>query len=113
MKKLALLKIAIVSTLFISISAFADPPRVLRGCALYWDANFSGGRYDIGPNQEIANIGKPWADEASSIAVAHGCWLHVYKHENFGGDANTFSSDTIYVGDGLNDEITSVRCFCR
>jgi|GEM_PF-3853632 len=48
-------------------------------------------------------------DSITSIRIPAGYLVTVYTDGNFGGSSQTFSSDVYYVGNTLNDKISSIK----
>jgi hypothetical protein len=116
MKKLSLALSAIgFISLGSSLSAFASTPL----CAiLYEHDNFRGKNLAIAPGQ-YEHVHGFWEDRVSSISVADGCQITVYRHSYYRGDAVTLTSS---MGDervradlgraGFNDKMSSLVCSC-
>ena len=80
---------------------------------LFVDQNYGGasvtltvGSYNI---QKLAAPDSVGNDTVSSLLVASGYSVTVYTDANFGGASTTFTTDTPYVGDAFNDQISSVQ----
>ncbi|MEZ0095959.1 peptidase inhibitor family I36 protein [Streptacidiphilus sp. EB129] len=79
---------------------------------LFVDENYAGasmilaeGAYNIERLDAPDAVGN---DTVSSLTVVPGYQVTVYTDADFGGDSTTFTTDTPYVGDDLNDKISSV-----
>lgn len=81
---------------------------------LYQHANFGGVSekfYDNDPDLRNNRIGN---DEATSIQVDPGCTAILYRDINFGGKSLNVSSAVRELGKPIkNDEVSSIRVFCR
>ena len=80
---------------------------------LFVDQNYSGasatlteGSYNI---QKLAAPNSVGNNTVSSLLVASGYSVTVYTDADFGGASKTFTTDTPYVGDDFNDQISSVQ----
>lgn len=76
--------------------------------AIYEHGDFGGqeqrlaaGRYDL-DDIELGN------DILSSVKVAEGYRVILFRHAGFDGDSKVFESDASYVGDDFNDEVSSL-----
>lgn len=80
------------------------------GVTMYTDANFGGDAVTFGIGEyamaDMQNAGIP-NDAISSIKVPLGYKLTIFKDNHFGGDAEVYSSDSSFVGDAWNDQVTS------
>ncbi|GAA1982964.1 hypothetical protein [Catenulispora subtropica] len=52
-----------------------------------------------------------WNDVVSSLRVYGNCWTTIYEDINEGGAQATFTSDSSYVGNAMNDRTSSQRWF--
>jgi len=75
---------------------------------VYEDRNYEGGRrcftHDV---HDFARLGIN--DKVSSITVHGNYEVTLYTNENFTGQSDVFSHSTRYVGNKLNDRVSSMR----
>ncbi len=77
---------------------------------LYKHANFSGpARTITGDVPDLRSI--DFNDQISSLKVRKGDRVTLYRHVNYAGNAVTYTSDTAFVGDGNNDQFSSLRIY--
>merc|ERR1711968_267617 len=71
-------------------------------------ANYEGTCHEKGPgDHDIGALGGN--DQLSSIEVKNGCMADLFQDSHFTGRKWTFAHTTPYVGDGANDETSSMR----
>jgi hypothetical protein len=76
---------------------------------LFSDCNYQGARKSFAEGEyriEEIGIGN---DAASSIRVPYGWSVTVYENGDFGGKKQLYSTDIPCLGNGWNDEISSIR----
>ncbi|MFG1795826.1 peptidase inhibitor family I36 protein [Nocardia sp. NPDC049149] len=80
---------------------------------LFTHANYSGGTMslDVGAYnlEQESDPDKVGDDTISSVKVASGYQVTVYTDADFQGQSTTFTTDTAYIGDDLNDKISSLQ----
>ncbi|MCM3703502.1 carbohydrate-binding protein [Paenibacillus macerans] len=89
-------------------------PPATNGVTFYADINYGGkavtlgiGNYTL--SQLNANgISNDWM---SSLKVPSGWTVEVYENDNFGGTRWTFTSSSSWVGDAINDKMSSVKIY--
>lgn len=73
---------------------------------LFADSNYSGTSTDLEEgDHNLVDLN----DKVSSLTVTPGYQVTVYTDKDCTGASRTFTGDTSYVGDALNDKISSVR----
>ncbi|AFY39532.1 Hemolysin-type calcium-binding region [[Leptolyngbya] sp. PCC 7376] len=77
---------------------------------IYRDGSYRGrrqelsvGSYNVGGLSYIGN------EQLSSLKVAEGYEVTLYEHANFSGDSISFTSNTSYVGNGFDNETSSIK----
>jgi hypothetical protein len=82
------------------------------------DAGYGGSHYDFtgayGPcdasGYSRRSMPSGWNDTISSFQVFNHCtYTRVYKDNNFGGGCALYSGNVSYVGDFVNDQLSSFR----
>jgi len=79
---------------------------------LFLHANYQGSSATLDPGSYNVNdlrSGSVGDDAISSLKVADGYTVTVYADPDFSGTSATFTADTPYVGDTLNDKISSLQ----
>ncbi len=111
MKKAAFLA-TLASAAAISLLTPSAEAQFQFAAYLYKHSNFNGSQFVIEADRDYANLG--WFnDKASSIRVARGCSITVYYDSDFRGLSKDFpAGDYEFVGESLNDKISSVKAFC-
>lgn len=100
-----------VDNLWYEYSGNRAPLPATTGITVYEDAYFGGrgvmldrGRYDVS-DLTARGIGNDWL---SSLRIPSGYTVMAYTDGGYGGEMVTYTSDVSYVGDALNDEISSI-----
>merc|ERR1711968_178579 len=71
-------------------------------------AGYGGTCHEKGPgNHDIGSLGGN--DQLSSIEVKNGCVAELFQHAHFTGRKWTFAHSAHYVGNGVNDQTSSMR----
>merc|ERR1711871_1915802 len=71
-------------------------------------AGYRGTCHEEGPgNHDIGSLGGN--DQLSSIEVKNGCVAELFQHAHFTGRKWTFAHSAHYVGNGVNDQTSSMR----
>ncbi|KOP65840.1 sugar-binding protein [Bacillus sp. FJAT-18019] len=89
-------------------------PPATNGATFYADINYGGKAVTLGVgnytlNQLNANgIPNDWM---SSLKVPSGWTVEVYENDNFGGTKWTYTSDSSWVGNTVNDKMSSVKIY--
>lgn len=101
-----------VSLAFVSQSIFAqsDAPPV-DGCVLYGDAGFTGGSFQLAPNDEFVQFSSDIDNKISSVMVGKYCTLHAYSDWLFTGLSGVYRTGQ-YSAITPNDSMTSAQCIC-
>lgn len=89
-------------------------PPATNGVTFYADINYGGKAVTLGiGNYTLAQLnanGIP-NDWMSSLTVPNGWTVEVYENDNFGGTRWTFTSSSSWVGDTVNDKMSSVKIY--
>lgn len=89
-------------------------PPSTNGATFYADINYGGKAVTLGVGNYVlsqlnaAGIPNDWM---SSLKVPGGWTVEVYENDNFGGTKWTYTSDSSWVGDSVNDKMTSVKIY--
>ncbi|MDH6674115.1 hypothetical protein M2277_004806 [Paenibacillus sp. LBL] len=90
------------------------PPPTTNGVTFYADINYGGKAVTLGiGNYTLSQLnanGIP-NDWMSSLKVPSGWTVEVYENDNFGGTKWTFTSDSSWVGNTINDKMSSVKIY--
>jgi hypothetical protein len=103
--------IASVSAQDDAIGTTGGPTIQFNGCMYYQHSNFGGGSAAIRGGIR-RKLGSDWNDEISSIACNAYCEVTVYEHRDFNGAHRTFRGNISFVGEGWNDDISSLVARC-
>ncbi|MGZ7442560.1 carbohydrate-binding protein [Paenibacillus sp. TH7-28] len=89
-------------------------PPATNGVTFYADINYGGKAVTLGTgNYTLSQLnanGIP-NDWMSSLKVPSGWTVEVYENDNFGGTRWTFTSSSSWVGDAINDKMSSVKIY--
>lgn len=89
-------------------------PPATNGVTFYADINYGGKAVTLGiGNYTLSQLnarGIP-NDWMSSLKVPSGWTVEVYEHNNFGGTKWTFTSSSSWVGNTVNDKMSSVKIY--
>ncbi|SEM23131.1 Transglycosylase SLT domain-containing protein [Paenibacillus sp. cl141a] len=89
-------------------------PPTTNGVTFYADINYGGKAVTLGiGNYTLSQLnanGIP-NDWMSSLKVPSGWTVEVYENDNFGGTKWTFTSDSSWVGNTINDKMSSVKIY--
>lgn len=95
-------------------SGGTTPPPAANGVTFYADINYGGtaitlpvGNYTL---SQLNAKGIP-NDWMSSLKVPSGWTVEVYQNDNFGGTKWTYTSSSSWVGDTVNDKMSSVKIY--
>ena len=90
------------------------PPPATNGVTFYEDINYGGTAITLGAGDytlaQLNAKGIP-NDWMTSLKVSNGWTVEVYEHDNFGGTKWTYTSSSSYVGDTVNDQMSSVKIY--
>ncbi|WP_435924158.1 carbohydrate-binding protein [Paenibacillus sp. DYY-L-2] len=90
------------------------PTTPTNGVTFYEDINYGGNAVTLGiGNYTLSQLnanGIP-NDWMSSLKVPGGWTVEVYENDNFGGTKWTFTSDSSWVGNAINDKMSSVKIY--
>jgi hypothetical protein len=87
-------------------------PKKARIC-FYEHANFGGNRACVKAGSKDNMLSGQWNDRISSIKIIGDAAVTVCKHKNYRGKCRTFDRSVSYVGNRLNDEISSFKSYRR
>ncbi|MGG3280447.1 carbohydrate-binding protein [Paenibacillus solani] len=89
-------------------------PPATNGATFYADINYGGKAVTLGVGNytlsqlNAAGIPNDWM---SSLKVPSGWTVEVYENDNFGGTKWTYTSDSSWVGNAVNDKMSSVKIY--
>lgn len=89
-------------------------PPATNGATFYADINFGGTAVILGVgNYTLSQLNAKGIpnDWMSSLKVPGGWTVEVYENDNFGGTKWTYTSDSSWVGDSVNDKMSSVKIY--
>jgi murein DD-endopeptidase MepM/ murein hydrolase activator NlpD len=78
-----------------------------QNVTIYEHGRYRGKSKTLTPGR-YNNVGKNWNDIISSISIPRGWKVEVFEHDNFQGKSKTLYNGTSYVGDSLNDRVSSI-----
>ncbi|AIQ50653.1 sugar-binding protein [Paenibacillus sp. FSL R7-0331] len=90
------------------------PPPATNGAIFYADINYSGKAVTLGTGNytlsqlNAAGIPNDWM---SSLKVPGGWTVEVYENDSFGGTKWTYTANSSWVGDNVNDKMSSVKIY--
>ncbi len=90
------------------------PPPTTNGVIFYADINYGGTAKTLGVGSYVLsqlNANGIPNDWMSSLKVPSGWTVEVYEHDNFGGIKWTYTSNSSWVGDAVNDKMSSVKIY--
>lgn len=98
-------RIGLVAGLLVSQMAFAFDQNGNEAC-FYEHANYQGKEscYKVGQTSWVGSVN----DSFSSLKLSTGVKVSAYQHINFGGAKVDYSSTINYVGNDMNDQISSL-----
>jgi len=95
-------------------SGGTTPPPATNGVTFYADINYGGKAVTLGVgNYTLSQLnarGIP-NDWMSSLKVPSGWTVEVYENDNFGGTKWTYTSSSSWVGNAVNDKMSSVKIY--
>ncbi|WP_044477236.1 carbohydrate-binding protein [Paenibacillus antibioticophila] len=89
-------------------------PPATNGVTFYADINYGGKAVTLGVgNYTLSQLNAKGIpnDWMSSLKVPSGWTVEVYQHDNFGGTKWTFTSSSSWVGNTINDKMSSVKIY--
>lgn len=92
-------------------NASADVPPSVDGCVLYGHAGFTGGSFQMAPNDEFVQFSSDIDDKISSLKVGKFCTLYAYSDWLFSGLTGVYKTGE-YSAIAPNDSMTSAQCIC-
>ncbi len=84
----------------------------VQQCVFYQDAHYRGRQIAVPKNRQRGSLAH-LNDQISSIRIPPGCEAVVYRDRHFRGASASISTSTTYIGDRMNDQISSVKCQCE
>ncbi len=84
----------------------------------YWEGNYTGHTWIARAGRPCLNDGSwdhrwrdlgGWNDAISSLQLAGNCYVRAWEHSDYGGATQYYTSDTAWVGDAMNDRISSLQ----
>ena len=90
------------------------PPPASNGVTFYEHINYGGKAVTLGTGDYTLSqlnshgIGNDWM---SSLQLPSGWTVEVYEHDHFGGIRWTFNSSSSWVGNDINDKMSSVKIY--
>lgn len=92
----------------------SDSGQPTSGAKFYQDINYGGTGIALGSgNYTLSQLnanGIP-NDWMSSLKVASGWTVEVYENDNFGGTKWTYTANSSWVGNDVNDKMSSVKIY--
>ncbi|ETT61698.1 carbohydrate-binding family V/XII [Paenibacillus sp. FSL R7-277] len=89
-------------------------PPATNGAIFYADRDYGGKAVTLGTGNyvlsQLNNAGIP-NDWMSSLKVPNGWTVEVYADDNFGGTKWTYTSSSSWVGESVNDKMSSVKIY--
>ncbi|SHO52426.1 carbohydrate-binding protein [Anaerocolumna xylanovorans] len=95
-------------------SGTTPPPTPTNEVTFYADINYGGAAKTLGAgNYTLSQLNAKGIpnDWMSSLKVPGGWTVEVYEHDNFGGTKWTYTSSSSWVGDTVNDKMSSVKIY--
>jgi hypothetical protein len=89
-------------------------PPATNGVTFYADINYGGTAITLGTgNYTLSQLNAKGIpnDWMSSLKVPDGWTVEVYENDNFGGTKWTYTSSSSWVGDNVNDKMSSVKIY--
>jgi hypothetical protein len=93
-------------------NASADETPSVDGCVLYGHAGFTGGSFQMAPNDEFVQFSSDIDNKISSVIVGPHCKLEAYSEWLFEGEPQQYPTGS-YPAITPNDAMTSARCSCE
>ncbi|HYX32839.1 MAG TPA: hypothetical protein VE954_06975 [Oligoflexus sp.] len=100
----------LLTTASASFAQQVDPP--VDGCVLYGDAGFTGGSFQLAPNDEFVQFSSDIDNKISSVMVGKFCTLYAYSDWLFRGLSGVYATGQ-YSAITPNDSMTSAQCICE
>ncbi len=97
----------VLITCLLPASAFA-----VDGCVLYGHAGFTGGSFQMAPNDEFVQFSSDIDNKISSVIVGPHCKLEAHSEWLFEGEPQHYPTGS-YPAITPNDAMTSARCICE
>ncbi len=88
-----------------------NPPPV-DGCVLYGHENYTGGSFQLAPNDEFVQFSSDIDNKISSVMVGKYCTLYAYSDWLFRGLSGVYETGW-YPNIEPNDAMTSAKCTCE
>ena len=85
-------------------------PKKARVC-FYEHANFKGRKACVKAGAKDNRLTGFWNDRISSIKIIGDASVTVCKHKNYNGKCRTFHNSKSFVGNKMNDHITSFKSY--
>lgn len=91
-----------------------NPPAATTGVTFYADRDYGGKAVTLGVGNYVlsqlkaAGIPNDWM---SSLKVPSGWTVEVYANDNFGGTKWTYTANSSWVGDAVNDKMSSAKIY--
>jgi hypothetical protein len=95
-------------------SGTTPTPPATNGVTFYADINYGGTAITLGVgNYTLSQLNAKGIsnDWMSSLQVPSGWTVEVYENDNFGGTKWTYTSSSSWVGDTVNDKMSSVKIY--
>jgi basic secretory peptidase family protein len=98
-----------VDDLWFEYSGGAAPQPAASGVIVFQDRDFAGDDFTLAPGTYSSTDlrARGFNDRISSLIVPSGFTVTVYD-DDFSGASAVYSADQVYVGDALNDKISSI-----
>lgn len=90
------------------------PTTPTTGVTFYENINYGGKAVTVGiGNYTLSQLNAKGIpnDWMSSLKVPNGWTVEVYENDHFGGTKWTFTSDSSWVGNAINDKMSSVKIY--